>query len=53
MDAYRVIHHQGDKDEGTRRACRARQKRGSVDIASGPASAVLLPPLVGVVIRPA
>ena len=41
MDAYRVIRHSGDGDEGARWACRARQQRGSVEIASGPAPAVL------------
>ena len=28
MDAYRVIRHSGDEDEGARWACRARQQRG-------------------------
>ena len=41
MDAYRVIRHPGDEDEGARWACRARQQRGQVEIASGPAPAVL------------
>ena len=41
MDAYRVIRHPGDEDEGARVACRARQQRGPVEIASGPAPAVL------------
>ena len=41
MDAYRVIYHPGDEDEGARWACTARQQRGPVEIASGPASAVL------------
>ena len=41
MDAYRVIRHPGDEDEGARWACRARQQRGPVEIASGPALAVL------------
>ena len=41
MDAYRVIRHPGDEDEGARWTCRARQQRGPVEIASGPASAVL------------
>ena len=41
MDAYRVIRHPGDDDEGARWACRARQQRGRVEIASGPAPAVL------------
>ena len=40
MDAYRVIRHPGDKDEGGRWACRARQQRGPVEIAPGPAPAV-------------
>ena len=40
MDAYRVIRHPGDEDEGARWACRAWQ-RGPVEIASGPAPAVL------------
>ena len=37
MDTYRVIRHPGDEDEGARWACRARQQRGPVEIASGPA----------------
>ena len=41
MDAYRVIRHPGDEDERARWACRARQQRGPVEIASGPAPAVL------------
>ena len=41
MDAYRVIRHPGDEDEGVRWACRSRQQRGPVEIASGPAPAVL------------
>ena len=41
MDAYRVIHHPGDEDEGARWACRSRQQRGPVEIASEPAPAVL------------
>ena len=41
MDAYRVIRHPADEDEVARWACRAR-KRGPVEIASGPAPAVLL-----------
>ena len=41
MDAYRVIRHRGDEEEGARWACRARQQRGPVEIASGPAPAVL------------
>ena len=41
MDAYRVIRHSGDEDEGARWAYRARQRRGPVEIASGPALAVL------------
>ena len=41
MDTYRVIRHPGDEDEGARWACRARQQRGPVEIASGPAPAVL------------
>ena len=58
MDAYRVIRHPGDEDEGARWACRARQQRGPVEIASGPAPAVLrlgrawLPAPVGAVSRP-
>ena len=43
MDAYRVIRHPGDEDEGARWACRARQQRGPVEIASGLAPAVLRP----------
>ena len=39
MDAYRVIRHPGDEDEGARWACRARQQWGPVEIASGPTSA--------------
>ena len=35
MNAYRVIRHPGDEDEGARWACRARQQRGPVEIASG------------------
>ena len=38
---YRVIRHPGDEDEGARWACRATQQRRSVEIASGPAPAVL------------
>ena len=41
MDTYRVIHHPGYEDEGARWAYRARQQRGLVEIASGPAPAVL------------
>ena len=41
MDTYQVIRHPGDEDEGARWACRARQQRGPVEIASGPAPAVL------------
>ena len=41
MDAYRVILRPGDGDEGARWACRAQQQRGPVEIASGPAPAVL------------
>ena len=41
MDTYRVIRHPGDEDEGALWACRARQQRGSVEIASGTALAVL------------
>ena len=41
MDAYRVIRHPGYEDKGARWACRARQQRGPVEIASGPAPAVL------------
>ena len=41
MDAYRVICHPGDEDERARWARRARQQRGPVGIASGPAPAVL------------
>ena len=41
MDAYRVIRHPGDEDEGARWSCRARQQRGLVEIALGPAPAVL------------
>ena len=41
MDTYRVIRHPGDEDEGARWACRAQQQRGPVEIASGPALAVL------------
>ena len=41
MDAYRVIRHPGDEDEGARWACGARRQRGPVEIASGPAPAVL------------
>ena len=37
MDAYRVICHPGDEDEGVRWACRAQQQRRSVEIVSGPA----------------
>ena len=40
MDTYRVIRHPGDKDEGARWACRARQQRGPVEIASEPTPAV-------------
>ena len=43
MDANRVICHPGDEDEGARWACRERQQRGPVEIASGPAPAVLRP----------
>ena len=41
MDAYRVIRHPGDEDEGAGWACGARRQRGTVEIASGPALAVL------------
>ena len=41
MDAYRVIRHPGDEDEGARWACRARQQWGPVEIASGPTPAAL------------
>ena len=41
MDAYRVIRHSGDEDEGAQWVCRARQQRGLVEIASGPAPGVL------------
>ena len=41
MDAYRVIRHPGDEDEGPQWTCGARQQRGPVEIASGPAPAVL------------
>ena len=41
MDTYRVIRHPGDEDEGGQWAGRARQQRGPVEIASGPAPAVL------------
>ena len=41
MDAYRVIRRHGDEDEEARWACRARQQRGPVEIASGPAPTVL------------
>ena len=41
MDAYRVIRHPGDKYEGARWACGARRKRGPVEIALGPALAIL------------
>ena len=41
MDAYRVIRHPDDEDEGARWACRARQQRGPVEITSGLAPAVL------------
>ena len=43
MDAYRVIRHPGDEDEGARWACRARQQRGPVEIASRLAPAILRP----------
>ena len=41
MDAYCVIRNPGDEDEGARWECRARQQQGPVEIASGPAPAVL------------
>ena len=41
MNTYRVICHPGDKGEGARWACRARQQRGLVEIASEPARVVL------------
>ena len=41
MDAYRVIRHPGDEDEGALWVCRARQQRGPAEIASGPAPVVL------------
>ena len=67
MDAYRVIRHPGDEDEGARWACGAR-RRVPVEIASGPAPVVLclganlavrvvrgrnpfIPPLVGAASR--
>ena len=41
MDAYRVIRHPGDEDVGAQWACRARQQRGPVEIASRPVLTVL------------
>ena len=41
MDAYRVIRHPDDEDEGARWACRARKQWGPVEISSGPTPAVL------------
>ena len=41
MDAYQVIHHTGDKDEGARWAWGAWPQWRPVEIASGPAPAVL------------
>ena len=41
MDAYRVIRHPGDEDDGARWACRARQQWRPVEMASGPTPAVL------------
>ena len=41
MDAYRVIRHPGDEDEGARWAGGARQQQGPVEIASGPAPVAL------------
>ena len=41
MDAYRVIRHPGDEDEGARWVCRARQQWEPVEIASGPTPAAL------------
>ena len=41
MDAYRVVRHPSDEDEGARWACRARQQQGQVEIASGPTPAFL------------
>ena len=41
MDTYRFIRHLSDEDEGARWASRALQQRGPVEIASGPAPAVL------------
>ena len=41
MDTDRVIRYPGDEDEGVRWACRAQQQRGPVEIALGPAPAVL------------
>ena len=43
MNAHRVIRHPGDEEEGARWACGARGQRGPVEIASGPAPAVLRP----------
>ena len=43
MDAYRVIRQPGDEVEGAPWACGARRQRGPVEIASGPAPAVLRP----------
>ena len=39
--AYRVIRHPGDEDEGARWACGERRQQRPVEIASGPAPAVL------------
>ena len=41
MDAYRVIRHPDDEEEGARWACRARKQWGPVEISSGPTPAVL------------
>ena len=41
VNAYRVICHPGDEDEGVRWVCRARQQMGPVEIASAPAPVVL------------
>ena len=40
MDTYRVIRHLGDEDEGARWVCGARQQRGPVENAWGPAPTV-------------
>ena len=41
QDAYQVIRHPGDEDEGARWAFRAPQQWGPVEIALGPTPAVL------------